>query len=506
MKFIAILLLTCACAQSAAPVTDPSESSPPAPPASTPPADVPPADLVDAAATVLYDVSPDGQSALVSHGNGDLWLVSRELAPVRLAAGEVDSATIIDGSFISVTSATVAPRLLRLSDGADFSGTFEGGLVGFAGEWLYQVREAPDGRWVASRQRGLAGVPQLLIEADPFAVDAATFDIVPHSPDGESYMTCPRGQKPCDMFFGGAAPPVPVPQPQLPALFSRDNRWVLIDCALFGADGTSLQICAPEIDRQAVFAANSATLAVTSKGSWVTVDLATHQMTQLAPPPEKLGRLIALGLTPDGSRLSVRSLETTTESSSAEWMISSRGGEWGFLANGSQSYVPESSPDSRILAGTGYPEGVELSVGGATPSTVTIDGKALDAVPPLFEPPGGHGRALFNTHPGDFASSADTVSALGNADGSGDWVLLPPCKQLDTCSSSWAGHSVVSRSMVGGTFDDPRFDIFATPANGKPVPLARNVRSSAFAGAVAPALMFIADAGGLYAVAIPQPE
>ena len=112
------------------------------------------------------------------------------------------------------------------------------------------------------------------------------------------------------------------------------------------------------------------------------------------------------------------------------------GGEWTKLADGVDDFAI--SPDSRIIAMGRRGKGpiLESVARGPAYAVGTGDPSLLFLAPssPMFEPVGGFDKALFYEPDG-----GGLHSVVGNADGSGDWLRLPP----GTSCLDWAAHTAV---------------------------------------------------------------
>jgi hypothetical protein len=199
--------------------------------------------------------------------------------------------------------------------------------------------------------------------------------------------------------------------------------------------------------------------------------------------------------TPDDSRLIALGPGTSL------FAAPTAAGEWLELSNDAfyqrYSFLPlgfSISPDSRIVAAGSVSLGVVESIDGGQARAVDHAGSKLYPAPPIFEPSGGRGKALFfETDPGASAYRP----AIANADGSGDWIRLR--QGIVWCG--WASHTALCWSN-----NDGAYDFFGATDDGKQSGTIEPVAGAWVLRTVhEPTLYYLRKGGGLYAATIPQP-
>jgi hypothetical protein len=463
-------------------------------------------------------VSPDGNTALVNHRLGarntwdnDLWQVSRGQRPRQVTArGNGWAYFSKDGSVFQYNAEDGLTHIARTADDAVLPGVTAPSLFWYPGaepgQWLvnYAIR---NGHWEAERIH-LPDFERQVLEVGASPAPNSPDVIAALSPNGESYLTCARFSyapdfvpqwTACDVILAGA--PTPLHFPLIEAWqFSPDGTSIVVDCDLYRAEGLVGRVCdssTAAAGSATIFSADSSTV-VAYAPSQIEVTPATGGDSVFLDRPCIIPNgYISIGqVSADGGRLIATCDRTLFEASTA-------GGAWTAVATDSlRSDAADDrswsfSPDSRVLQVPSGGQGIVLSVDGAPPRQVLMNGRPLFTNSVVFEPQGGHQRAIFFTDERTFV--------IGNQDGSGDWVSVPG---FNLTYPEWSGHSVLSWAMSpGADYSRLRYDISVITATGTLQPLVSNVASALpnRPSLINPTLWFIPDAGGLYAIPIPQP-
>jgi hypothetical protein len=532
-RILVVLALAAACAQSpgnqSPPTPDTPLAAPPAPPttssldggtaAAAPDAGRgAQAELMDPDAVGLVAASPDGNTALVNHRLGvpfawdnDLWQVSRGQPPRRItASGNGWAYFSKDGSIFQYDAEDGLTHIARTADDAVLPGvTTVLTVFWYPGnepeEWFGNI-SIQDGHWQAERIH-LPDFARQVLSVGASPAPASSDVIAAFSPHGEAYLTCASySHTPdfidqwtsCDVSLAGA--PAPLHFPLIEAWqFSPDGRSIVVDCNLYRAEGLIARACDFSADASGVtiFSADSSKLiAYGSSRIQVTPTAGGASVVIDRPCAIPTGHRAAGLVSPDGSRLTTGCGQTLFETSAA-------GGPWSVVATdtlGSDAADDRSSsfsPDSRVLQVPSGGQGIVLSVDGAPPRQVLMNDQPMFTNSVIFEPQGGHDRAIFFTDERGFA--------IGNQDGSGDWVNVSDSNQA---YPEWSGHSVLAWAMSpGADYTRPRYDISVATATGTPQPLVANVAQAMpnRPCLINPTLWFIPEGGGLYAIPLPQP-
>jgi hypothetical protein len=501
VPLVAALLLAGACGRPASnPMPggqpDPTSGGSPAPDAgnaANPPAPASQPTLIDASDVKgVWAASSDGKTILVTHTPvvapsylGDLTVEHGGKATV-LATEGVQWAQYFsaDGSaFLFSVANTV--RLVRADGTVVPDLALQQGSFRMVGRWLY-YQESSSGHWRTWRRLMPDEQPQLI------ATGSITYEV---SKDGEAFSTCRYPAPDCQLFLPDSAGPFAVPDVGNHPTFSPDNKWAVVGCLLFDSSGASRNLGCNSQSPFPSFSQDGRRLVVTFGGAAHVTTLATGKEIVLPVAPQPL---VWAMLTPNGERVVASSSDRdlfVADVSGGDWKVLTTDPYW---VRGAPD-VPIGiaiSPDSRIIAANSRSAGVVEAVGGEAVRVVRKNGNPMLSATPVFEPAGGHGRAIFyerNTEPGYHL-------VIGNADGSGDWVEIPNWPGF----ARWTGHSVLS-STASATV--PRaYDLFVTPANGQQTPFLTGVVSSFVTDSVhQPVLLYVPASGGLYSIPVPQP-
>ena len=521
MRLVAGLLLAGACARPAftpepggspdptsggSPAADagtapaPGNPAPDAGNASNPPAAAPQPTLIDASDVKgVWAASSDGKTILVSHTPvvapnyiGDLTVEHGGKATVVATQG-VRWAQYFstDGSaFLFSVDNTV--HLARADGTVVPDLALANGSFSLVGRWLY-YQESSSGHWRTWRRVVPDGQPQLIATGAAGSDSSGNYQV---SHDGEAFSICFFSAPDCQLFLPDSAAPIRVPNLSYGATFSPDDKWAVVGCLLFDSSGASRNLgCHIQFPFPS-FSQDGRRLVVTFDGAAHVITLATGEEIVLPVAPQPL--LWAV-LTPNGQRVVAFSSDRhslVADVSGGDWMVLTTDP---FSVRGAPDFPIglAISPDSRIIASSSVSAGVVEAVAGeAVRAVVRKNGNPMLFATPVFEPAGGHGRAIFyerKTEPGYHL-------VIGNADGSGDWVEVPNWQGY----ARWTGHSVLSNTasaMVPGAYD-----LFVTPANGQQTPFLTGVVSSFVTDSVDhPVLLYVPASGGLYSIPVPQP-
>jgi len=465
---------------------------------------------IDGAGREVLAISSDERLVLFSRkpnqfkpGTGDLFVTERGGATTQIEADGVwyGDFTSDGTSIVYRTFAHDAIELVR-TDGTGRRQLSSGGTFAIAGRWVY-FTDLVDGQTELWRVLPPDGTPEL-ISNGPGSVDFAI------SRDGEmvsvslAYGPAPRTYS---LIPAGSSKPIPLAGP---AEFSPDGNWFLSACDLYDRTGRVVRHICDNLGG-AAFSEDATKLAIVDDAATRVITLASMAESRLPRPPGGLDRL-----TPDGSCAIARAGGTTVDSFGL-YVACTDGGDWMPLSNDvySPRFLPDIpfglaiSPDSRVIATSSLSQGVVASIEGGPARVMTKDGKSLLFAPPIFEPAGGHDRAIFYERS---AAPDQPRQAIGNADGSGNWIELPPQPGV----LRWTGHSVLTWTRRGSDpsivifGDHPGlYDVFVTTDDGAmtAAPLVTNVTPAFFdESPTHPALYFARAGGGLFRVAVPQPD
>jgi hypothetical protein len=320
-----------------------------------------------------------------------------------------------------------------------------------------------------------------------------------------SYLTCASSSytpdfvpqwTSCDVFFAGAAAALHLPLVGNWLQFSPDGNSILAGCDLYRAEGlvahacdltsnTGVLIFSADSSKLFAFGASRIQITPTAGGASVFLD---------RPCQIPNGYLGGGGVSADGSRLTDSCNQTIFEASTAAGSAFTSVVTDTLRSDAADDRSASFSPDSRVLQVPSGGKGIVLSVDG-TPRQVLMNGQPLYNNSVVFEPAGGHNRAIFFTD--------DRFFAIGNQDGSGDWVNVPG---FNWSYPRWSGHSVLSWMMTPGTdYPNPRFDISVVTGTLQPLVsnVVEGVQNQPYL--TNSTLWFMPDGGGVYKIAIPQP-
>lgn len=481
-------------------------------------ADIPSTEkLIDRYGQYVYAISPDGRSVLFARhslafasnptgfvpGTGDLSISTDGGAPKQIIGeGAWYAEFSSDGSGIVIRGMPHGLTLAR-SDGTVTRQLPSQDDFTLNKTWL-SYTSAQDGQFEATRILLPDGDPEVVAKS----AAASLGNIVEKAPDGSLVVICQMLTYPhytCSFFAAGTKTPIVSANPDIFWDFSPDSRWALNGCDLYDRNGFVRSLCESTVFGNPRFSDDSASVAIYDGSAIVVADLTTMATTRLPP----LSGVTPWSFTPDGTRLIGR--RTTTD----VYVAPTSGGDW--IALSQDVYTQRGladfptgvavSPDSRIVATTSLSEGVVESIDGAPVHVVSRDGNRAYFATPVFEPAGGHGKAIFYE-----SGYPEYRLAIANADGSGKWIELPPAPGYPR----WIGQSVLSW-VARGT--DPTIRIFGQDATVYDVlvttddgtltgaPLVSGI-IPAFADPSIqhPALYFVRRGLGLFRVPVPQPS
>jgi hypothetical protein len=458
---------------------------------------------------VIFAVSPDERSVLVSHESlGPCDCGGMCSAPVELSLLTGGASTSLgatahwarfspDGNFI-LFGMSCRPGLgLARADGTGARPLPPRATWSFAGPWLY-YSELAGTTLSLYRLRRPDGMPELVVSF-PAPQGPGGFHDEP-APDGEAVTYCdPANDCHLQSFSGGA----PVKIPPGTNQWSPGGGWFLSSpCTIIDRAGNKVWSCdaASLLQPPAIFADDLRLVFAARNGNQMDVHVhtvATGAEVVLPSLPLRSGEL-KIALAPDDSRVVVAlpsASATNPNFPDTIFSASASGGDWTLLSSDAWPSFTI-SPDSRIVAATTAPDGVTESIFGGPPHRVGPIGEKL-AFGVLFEPPGGLGKAIFY---GPDATGTSFNSLIANADGTGDWLHLPP----KVFCNGWAMHTAICWAYQD-TYLNPPYDIIIVTDDGKQAgTVAQRVIAFDFAP-TARKFYYLTTSGGLYAVDNPRP-
>ncbi|MFL5312272.1 MAG: hypothetical protein ACJ79H_17710, partial [Myxococcales bacterium] len=482
-------------------------------------APIPGAELIDPNGQYVHAISPDNTRVLLSHhliawtytaggfvpGTGDLVVATRGGAIKQLAAeGVWYGAFTNDGSAVVYRTQPHGVTLVH-TDGSNPRQLTTQDEFTLAGRWLYYT-DARNGQLALFRLAPPDGDPELVAGVpDPSTGPLTSGISYWTSPDGDLVVFCHGTPWTCSLVPAASKSPIEFAGSGASWQFSPDSNWVLNGCDLYDRNGAVRRVC-DVIGWLAATFSPDGKLAIFDARATRVITLASMAETQLPPFSEAL--FYPWGFTPDGSRL-IASASDSTGRPAKFFVANAAGGQWIELSNDAYSQKGASdfpvglaiSPDSRIVATSSRSQGVVESIAGGPAQVVTHSGDPLFFATPVFEPAGGHGKAIFYER-----GYPDYRLALGNADGSGGWIELGTANFYPR----WFGHSFLS--FLAGAHDSSTrstaYDILVTTDDGAltNAPFLSNVSPVFFDQSVDhAALYFTPPSGGLYRGAVPQP-
>lgn len=437
--------------------------------------------LLETGIAQLQSVSPDGRRVLVSRKGSVSWgdglvLATRGEASVEMSPQGAWTTGFFTADGTSIVFAVgdpgtaIGPSIsLAHADGS--AARLLAARSSFRLQqrgWLYYSDDS-DGGTSLYRVALPDGAPELIDRhSGTYDVYQPVFATVSPTTDSIAYYFETSATEQPRLLPAGSRTPIALPA--LPSgMWAPDGAWLILQgCQVTDMQGRVRPLCDSNGNVAALSSDGSVALAAVSTPNGPqlhVISTATGADTTLPPLPavdwSVFRPRFELGLTPDGSRVVAIAAHASFSISSAggaSWtMISADHGAVGM----SESDWVRISPDSRIIVDASLATGTLVE---------SIDGGAPVALPhfeggPVFEPPGGLGKAIF------FDGSYDTRAAwIGRADGTGSSRLgqFVYCEWANRTAICTAMHddsnSVVSSDLVAITDDGAQRATVATNA------------------------------------------
>ena len=391
-----------------------------------------------------------------------------------------------NGRFITSTEApcvgTVDHPWIARADGTGLRAVPAFGYYTIAGAWLY----SGDAQGIY-RQHDLDDEPQLIVRSSATGLTRR----VP-SPDGEAIEYCEvdpsAGNVPvnCHVESPVGATPVAISSPRLGyTTWSSDGSWLLeAPCTVYDRASNSVWSCDSASLAQPLrtFTDDNVFAFVTHDADGFEVHVrtvATGEENVLPPLPWLPG----LKMTPDHT-----TVIASTVDFAAPWpnpfpilAAPTHGGPWTTLAD---DVVPpvDIAPYGSIVIMTSVSKGIVASIAGGPVHPLSHPGLRFRSGP-FFEPPGGLDKVIFEADDGKVS-----YNVVGNVDGTGDWVRLPP----DLYCWGWTGHLAWCAGRGQG-------EVLGVPDNGN---AAQVIATGIMDIGIAPSALkiFYIDPAGLHGV------
>ena len=437
----------------------------------------------DANVAVSYDsmtrwctCNPKSSPACTEADNVEVSIVSKGAPAVSLGVTGRSAGFAGDGRIVVVSGGTCDKRWTWLVR-PDGTGLRPATVVGSAGSWLY-LHES-DGIY---RVRDLDTAPELFV-ADPLA-------ILRFSPDGEALLVSSHDDTWLVAQDGSARVRLPIADPWSVS-WTEDGQLLSRPCTVYDRQGQATAMCDPSAvapnTAVQLTGGNFIFFAADAGGPALHVrDLVTGTETAFSPLPGAFSAEV----TSDGRWViaTVPDRDVTAITRSV-YTVPRSGGDWTPLGDHVISVAV--SPDSRvfvfntvghdILSNGIVHDVVSLWMSLARGPAVSVNPPvAIEPGPPVFEPAGGFGKAIY------FGSAFNT-SAIANADGTG-WKEIPAA-----CMTMWIGHTALCRG--DSTWHFAVGDQWGKIADGvRDWSLSHDQRR-----------LYFTAAGGLYVTNIPAP-